>query len=745
MRQSLEKKISEQIQRQTREKLPAIGRRTAQSIRNPVQQVSGNTGRLTDFSYFRAYYNSEREDDYQIRPGDFYSYSNSVYRSTEQTQDGQIVNYFVTPADLATHKYLNAHYSVQFMLRSQTDVKLLFSVSHPVSMYLSYTPAGGNEVRIKYRKISSDEYTGITFYGGEVTLDNVPSGWHQLDIFIYAHDGLEFFKQLSTDLSAKASAFKLPGYTATAAPTWSNSYSADLGENIISSDTEFSYTNADADFPTFGMALIETDYFQFGSRTADEFQFVEEMSSSHNTPATIYTGAITASLPNEDAESEYVDLTFNWTLPTLDIEGNIVRAVGKTNVYEIHWKSGYDVVDTTVDSISIKGDHVEKFRIGSNVYIESSSSEEVAYYTVENVRYVAPETVITLTANIAGFVSGSNVNVHPATLWKLGELTHGETSFVHNHVPRGFQKVYTLTCNSLLGDAESSLAALMTIHTGKIGAPYAANSYVSLRGGTKGILIKFNEDYFTDYPHVCVTEIAYYVQPTTTRVKPATPPTTRTYSGRRPLYHFYVPTSDSSSDIYYHVWVEVKSLNGLKTKTYVGVKALGEDIIVPTEPSLTTDNLIVEFSNIDAEPYGEEVLGLIRRIYLTVSGGYLSPVIVKNLDMDIQGAVASEVVCYKAAHWGACTTVSGEVTATTVSGEGSTFATADSGLRGMGFIDNAGDVFVISSNTVNTLIVEANNDSWPVQGEYGILSNHDAFGADPYKPIPKPDITETVD
>jgi hypothetical protein len=140
-----------------------------------------------------------------------------------------------------------------------------------------------------------------------------------------------------------------------------------------------------------------------------------------------------------------------------------------------------------------------------------------------------------------------------------------------------------------------------------------------------------------------------------------------------------------------------------------------------------TDNIITEFSTLSGKPYADEILIKVRRAINQNYDTWRTPVVIADLeDNNPSNMVAGyETLAVGALYWGDCTVAGTAVTATTISGYGSSFVTADSGLDSLIFIDDAGQDFYITANTASGLTIDLNGKTPSASGPYGILVTED--------------------
>jgi len=719
---SIIKTVSKQIKEQTKERLPAIAREAAGLSTGSGLPPSKNIiPDSNEFQYYLDHYSYDSGEEYSVNPNDFYSISAVHNAGAHSASDGLMTVKFREPG--SSNNYLHAYISYMFLVDTKRDVKLNFSVSNAISMFVGYTNAFGDYVVVRGGTQNGNR-VGISFYGGDVGLYDVPAGWHRLDVFIYAHDGIEYIKETTGNISKYSSQIRLPGSSATAKPEWRNDYTATLAADISTESPEVQISGADDGFPLIAAGQIDGDLFEYQYMANDELLYVSGINSSHFTGDGISVGAAIQEFYNGDTSSDQVDVTLNWSLPTKDVDGHDIFGVRSSQIYIARLRT----IDGGVSSVE-SGDY--DFTVSGNpmtlnagrIARVGKSDGTYEEYTILKSKYIDGYTYVDVQGNFTGHAYGDTVD--SISLTKVAEVDYGVNTWTNGDIRRGRDRMYAVSCVSI-GGAVSELSDIITVTTGSTDTPPTAKDYVTMLSDLEGVLVRFDDSYFTDNQNIPVRDMAFHFIDSDSKDIPEAGISSAVYV-RMPRITDYYHKLAGDGNIYCHIYITMWSVNGKSLSEYVGCKPLGEDIRKPATPVLSSSNLVTEFSNISGEPYEEEALRLVGQSYVD-SSDVLSPVIVKDIAVTGNAVSDVEVIGFQAIYWGDCTIDGNVVTLNTISGKSSSLQLDGSLLRGYGFIDSTGRPFTISTNTADTVTVFIEgNLIYPQPGEYGIATNKDIY------------------
>ncbi len=768
--------LEEKIRDQTRKPVGVIEEHDSINVKNLPPGVNDVT--ITEMVYLRELYYWERDSSFQIDPVKFRNYAGGKEKSIKSSKEGMIDSQ-------PFNAYANIHYGIILKIGIDSSIELNFDIDKSVSMFVKYTYINDDDevatVNVFYNKDADNNNVGDWYSGNNLILHDLPvDKWVRVNIYIYAHNGLSYFRQTSNDLGLKCIDFKMPDIIPPTAPTWKDGGDLGLSDKIYN---ELEVGDATIDtwankFPWTGPAIIDgSDVVQYYGKNSDEISYVqllqaEDIDTTYAVDTTIRVGFAVIRYPGSKLEgSDYDEWDFytirpdtwkgindkcfidiKWNNPTRDEEDMPIEDLGGIGVYEIEWVSSYRIVSAIIDlkQIFITGNHESEFKVRDNIRIGGK------VYTINVVNVTRalgyPETIIELVQSI--LFEGGRIEKPRYTLVEEfnSEFEFGNLYNQGDGLTVGEEKYLALDAfDSSAQKNRSSKTSIRRVSTGIQDSPPISTA-ITVKETKSGIHMFINSSYFRYLIGHSITEIEWFhISSSGSEVPGAFYGTPndgfpRTVINKGFEYAEGFPASSSvqkgistsytlniifQRDVMHYF--AVKLTNGAGKSVFVGIRGNYQPAQYDFRPSIVVDfsnnNLITELSKLSALPYADTLYASMRRAYAQSYDEYLSPIAIIDLrHSNPPDSVTVESIKVKAIWWGTFNDAEGDITAVLTINGGTGYGADWDGLdlAGCYFIDNAGQQFIITGTGGFSDRVVLILDGKTLQiGNYAIIGNED--------------------
>jgi len=726
------KDISQKIRDASRPRIGPIRRGIAGVTRAPHPGIGVDWNKTPiPLEFIKHSYVLVRSEEAPIYPEDFYRTNAGIVRETLLFVDG---NFFDT-ADPVSSVGACVRYSTRLSLPIPQNVVMSFGVSSPVKLFVSYTPLGSAEIPVMYA-LEGEQKVYIDFFGGDIAVENMPSGWVQLDIYLYAPNGFSYIREGAGILARAASASKASRNSLPVPPTWDNHLTAVTTAPVSANATSVPATIVTETFPPWGIVTVGDEPVSFSHWDEAGLHDVTDLNESHGAGEQIAGGAMWPEVVVGDAGQSLLDFRLRWNLPAHDADGFPIKDAINVNLFEVVFEEIDTILELGDNFIMTSGDVLSMVSVGDRLRISFSQQ---AYYdgcVVAGVLPVGSQTKIILSTPLKQWVKDHynailEASLCRAQMTKISEFRGNVTSERVSGIPRVGSKHYCLSA-SVYDAGESAYSEICSNHTFPYCVPPDPAGHVQLVGGSSFIVVELSKSYFEAFSYAYVTGIKLSVLSTNSSTRSDdVSKEVQLYAGGGEPFRQTVGSllagDQSVADVHFHFYMTITGGGGLTGRYWLGSTQLGADVVPPDPPILSPDNFIVNYDDLDDEPFAEEAMQKVASILsaATASEDKVSPVVVVGLEKPAQAGTAIEIACRPAAYWGvidSVDTMEEKVYASGIVGEDGGSAFVSGGLRGLVLIDSAGNMFTIRSNTTTSIGYFWNvGMPDPAVGEFGVV------------------------